>query len=649
MTHSGFACIERGRRVLSRPVKPRTAKVLVTLTLTGLLGAGAPAAGAATATDEMVSCAALGAKRPGTAADRAMGDRLIERFRAGGLTTSAEDFHMPVWKSGATTLTVAAGNGAGTTFDAQSFPYSGTGTVDAPVVDVGTGMPSDFDGKDVRGKLVLVDNGGTYHRTVQVENIMARGGAGMIYVSTSPKNLIQTGSVRWGQRPPASIPAVTVGADTGAAIRARLAAGATSLHLAVQGERVDALTRNIVGIRRGTTYPDRYVVVAGHYDSWYAGANDNCTAVGTLLSTVEANKDIAPAYTMIYIGWGAEEPGLVGSYTWLWRHQDLVPRIAMNINLEETATATFSKGVPTSTPSPTLTFGSTAPAMVALATAAQATSAVVPPVVAPVTAYRAVSGGIIATDFEGFYAQGVQAVSTASSSPYYHTTGDTADNVNAGDLERATAYITQLTRTVQAVPPAALTLREVPKVAVHVPASLPAGAAVPVEVTITDAAGQPVSGDRVLVLADQRDNWAVAEGVAEKLGGGRYRFTVPAGATDAGLTRIRATTSAQTYLADGFATVDQTRGGVLPAGPACRSRRVVVLHVPRTLRGRRVLGLRVSASRGRVRVTKGATRYTVRLDLRKLGKGSVRLRLTAATARGHVVQTRTYRTCTGAG
>ncbi len=77
------------------------------------------------------------------------------------------------------------------------------------------------------------------------------------------------------------------------------------------------MARNIIGIRKGTTHPDRYIVVAGHYDSWYAGANDNCTAVGTLLSIVEANKDVAPAYTMIYIGWDAEEPGLVGSYEWI--------------------------------------------------------------------------------------------------------------------------------------------------------------------------------------------------------------------------------------------------------------------------------------------------------------------------------------------
>lgn len=613
-----------------------------------VLGAclGAAPALAATATDEMVSCAALGPKRPGNAADRTMGDALIGRFRAAGLESSAEDFHMPVWRPSHVSLSIATGPGQGTVIPAESFAYSGTGHLRTEVVDAGAGMPSNYDGKDVRGKIVLVDNGGSYHRTIQIEQIMARGGVGMIYVSASPKNLAQTGSVRWGQRPPAQIPAVTLGSQTGAALRAQMAAGTVTLDLDVAGERVDAVARNIVGVRKGTTYPDRYIVVAGHYDSWYAGANDNCSSVGTLLSVVAANKDVAPAYTMIYIGWGAEEPGLVGSYTWIWRHQDLIPKVVLNVNLEETATATFYNGDPTALPSPTLTLGSTSPAMVALATAAAASNVVLPPVITPIVAARSASGGIIATDIEGFYAQGVQGISTASSSPYYHTTGDTGDTVNGADLERVTAYLRDLTRSAQLVPPEGFAFREVPTVKVSAPASAAPGAAVPVEITLTSPTGDPIDDDHVVVLADQRDNWAVAESPAQSLGGGRYRWTLPAGVTDAGVTRIRATTSTSTYLAHGFATIDQTTGGLLPGGESCRSRRIVELHVSRRLgRTWRVTRLRVTTTHGTVRLRRAARGYTVRLDLRRVTKGTVRVRLDARTTRGRLVQTRLYRTC----
>ncbi len=606
----------------------------------------APTALAGTATDEMITCAALGAKRPGTAADTAMGDRLIDRFRAAGLQTSAEEFHMPVWKSAGTRLSIADGPGKGEVLEAQSFAYSGTGDVRAEVVDVGGASPSDFDGKDVRGKIVMVDNGGVYHRTVQVQEIMKRGGAAMVYVSASPKNLIQTGAVRWGQRPPASIPAITVGSVTGAALRARLDAGRVTLDLSVAGERVDAVGRNIIGMRKGTTYPDRYIVVAGHYDSWYAGANDNCTAVGTLLSVVEANRDVAPAYTMLYIGWDAEEPGLVGSYEWIARHQDLMPKVVLNINLEETATATFRDGVATELPAPVLTLGSSSPAMLALTTAAAASNVVLPPVVAPAFAARAVSGGIIATDIEGFYAQGVQGISTASSSPYYHTTEDTHETINTADLERVTSYIRDLTRSAQSLPPQAFQMREVPVVKVDAPAKAAAGAAVPIDITVTDPFGQPIDGDDVLVLADQRDTWAVAESSAKGLGGGRYRWTLPAGSTDADITRLRATTSTTAYLAHGFAEIDQRAGGLVKPATTCRSRRVITMHVKTRLsRTRKVRRLTVFTSAGKLRLRRTRAGYSVRLDLRRVKKGTVRVRLVARTNRGIVRQSRTYRTC----
>ncbi len=604
------------------------------------VAAGWPAAAhAGTASDEMARCADFGAKRPGSAAGYAMGDRIAERFRAAGLETSLESFHMPVWQSGATQMAIAAGPGAGTSYPTETFPYSGTGDVKAPVVDLGNGGPSDYDGKDVKGKVVLVDRSDTYHRTVQIQQAADHGAAAMLLISASPDNLIQTGTVKDAQRPPAAIPGVTVGSADGARLRAQMAGGTVTLAIKARGARVDGVARNVIGVRRGTTHPDKYVVVAGHYDSWYAGAFDNCTAVGSLLALAEPAANPNPAYTTIYIGWDAEEPGLNGSYTWLAEHQDLVPNIVLNVNLEETANdgppqfalTTGAPGLLTSIGASALTAGFT-------------------PVIAPVTAYRLTSGGVIATDLEGFYGSGVQGVSTASLSDYYHTTADTAEKINLGDLERVTSYLRNLVRNVQALPPEALTLREVPAITVSAPATADAGAAVPVDVTVTGPAGAPVTGARPTVLADQRDNWAIAEGEAQELGGGRYRYELPAGAADADITKLRVQISDTGYLSVGFAKVDQRGGGLLPASKAaCSSRRVIRVHVKRRLgKGRRIVKLRVRAAAGKAKVVKRSHRqFVVRVDLRGVAKRPVRVRLTAKTNRGkRLRQTRTFRTCT---
>jgi predicted secreted protein len=239
----------------------------------------------------------------------------------------------------------------------------------------------------------------------------------------------------------------------------------------------------------------------------------------------------------------------------------------------------------------------------------------------------------------------VQGFTTASVSPYYHTTEDTHDKVNPADLERTTAYITQVTRTVQIVPPELLIQREVPTVKVTAPASANTGAAVPVDIAITGIDGRPISNDRVRVLALQKDNWAVAESFAEPTGNGHYRWTLPAGSTDASVTDLRATTSTATYFAQGYARIDMRKGGLASAAAACRSRRVIDLAVRASVRGRKVTRLRVAAARGKARVRKTRSGYRVRVDLRGVRKGTIRVRLTARTARGTIVQTRTYRTC----
>ena len=282
--------------------------------------------------DEMRACAQLGAKPPGSGAGREQARRIERAFREAGFATTREDFHVPLFQEERTRLTVA-----GKAIPAESFAYGGTGRVEAAVVDVGVGRPADYAGKDVTGKIVMVNRDEAFHRSSQLAQVIARGGAAMLYVSGSPDNLIQEGAVRFAQLAPAPIPTVSVGAQDGAAVRAALAAGAANVTLDVQASREDAVARNVIGVRRGTTHPGKVIVVGAHYDSWHAGAIDNCTAVGSLLSIADAVADVPLAYTVVLAGWDAEEVGLTGSYDWVARHADRLGDIVANVNLEMTA------------------------------------------------------------------------------------------------------------------------------------------------------------------------------------------------------------------------------------------------------------------------------------------------------------------------
>ncbi len=166
------------------------------------------------------------------AAGREQARRLERAFRAAGFATTREQFHVPLFREQRTRLTVG-----GTDVPTESFAYGGTGRMRAEVVDVGVGRPADYAGEDVAGKVVMVTRDEAFHRTAQLDQAIARGGAAMLYVFGAPDNLIQEGTVRFAQLGPAPIPAVSVGARDGAALRASLAGGALAAELEVAASR----------------------------------------------------------------------------------------------------------------------------------------------------------------------------------------------------------------------------------------------------------------------------------------------------------------------------------------------------------------------------------------------------------------------------
>ena len=411
-------------------------------------------------------------------------------------------------------------------------------------MDVGVGRPADYAGKDVAGKIVMVSRDEAFHRTSQLAQVIARGGAAMLYVSGSPDNLIQEGAVRFAQFAPAPIPTVSVGAQDGAALRAALAAGGgLEVTLEVEASREDAVARNVIGVRRGTTHPGKVIVVGAHYDSWHAGAIDNCTAVGSLLSIADAVRDVPLAYTVVLAGWDAEEIGLTGSYDWVARHADRLGDIVANVNLEMTAAEAGA---------PALRFGTSGAKMTELVKQAAAANGYVAADL-PATVVRQISGGILPTDIQPFYSAGIQGFSTFTSTPFYHTPQDVPERVDPASLRRVSAYLRDALLALQQAAPEELAVREVPSVTVRAPERAEAGAEIPVEIELRDPAGAPVTGAPVRILVNQNDHWARHEGTATDLGGGRYRYTIPAGATDAGTTAITATADTPAFIAEGYA------------------------------------------------------------------------------------------------
>lgn len=77
---------------------------------------------------------------------------------------------------------------------------------------------------------------------------------------------------------------------------------------------------NVIARQTGTTRPDEIYIVCAHLDStsWNAdefapGADDNGTGSSAVLEIARVMATVKPAATVLYILWGGEEEGLVGS------------------------------------------------------------------------------------------------------------------------------------------------------------------------------------------------------------------------------------------------------------------------------------------------------------------------------------------------
>src|SRR5690606_24991792 len=81
-------------------------------------------------------------------------------------------------------------------------------------------------------------------------------------------------------------------------------------------------TQNVIGFLPGKSKRDSFVVFSAHYDhlgrvgeAYFPGANDNASGVSMLLELASyyAVPENKPEYSIVFMAFGAEEAGLIGS------------------------------------------------------------------------------------------------------------------------------------------------------------------------------------------------------------------------------------------------------------------------------------------------------------------------------------------------
>ncbi|QCC49859.1 M28 family peptidase [Halapricum salinum] len=233
---------------------------------------------------------------------------------AGAREARIEEFDIQGWARG--TSQIVAGD---TIRDCIALPRSPSGTARGRFVDVGHGLPEDFEDADLEGSVVMADSTvpGWYdrslHRREKYYHAVERGAAAFVFRNHVEGCLPPTGSVGRDDAPIGEIPAVGVSKEVGSRLARRF--DGEEVTVEVEADVHDATS----GIVRASVGPetDERLLLTSHVDAHdiSEGAMDNGAGTATVVEIVNAlTAREAELDTRVAIAcFGAEEVGLKGS------------------------------------------------------------------------------------------------------------------------------------------------------------------------------------------------------------------------------------------------------------------------------------------------------------------------------------------------
>lgn len=483
--------------------------------------------------------AAIGEKRVGTPGGAMAGSYVQSRLAALHLTDlHTEPFAFPRHDviSSSLSMTIA---GAPMTVGFDVFDGSGSGHADADLIFVGSAQPSDLAGKDLTGKVAVVERNQSYHRSTQFVNVAAAGASAMLYISVAQNNLRQVGSVRRSWEALSPIPAITIGADDGLLVKNALAGGQT-VHavIDVQAAMTTATGQNVIARIPGRE-PGQ-IVIGAHYDTWFVGSSDNSSGVTALLALAERRThELKPRYTLVFVAYDGEEVGLYGGYDYLRHHL---------VEANEPILAVLNFEMPSARDTTLLGLGRTNIAVLDEALRAGSLNFLYGLYVT-LDVVPELFGGIIPTDIQGIYRAGVPTISTAVDSPYYHTTADTPDKVDTTFLAMAVDGFDQALDQLFLADPSRFADKDpVLWHATLVAATHTTGQPLHVDVTVTNAAGAPVPNAAIEATMLHDDFFLSGEHTYTADAQGKIGIDLPASEVDQGTNhRYLHVTAGQSY------------------------------------------------------------------------------------------------------
>lgn len=291
----------------------------------------------------------IGPRLTGSDASRAASELLRQTLSTSGLeNVHAEEYPLLTrWRRG--TVSARMLTPVVAPLLVQSFGWSpGTnGTIEAVAVDAGAVLSGSGIPTNAAGAIVLADFPGdrgepgyvTRGRTARA--LAAAGARALLIPSDKRDRLLDIGC--FGNYPRAALPMLSIAREDALRLRRAIARGPVRLSLEMENalEDAPATERNVIAERRGTSIPDRVILVGAHFDSWdtATGANDDGSGVAAIVEVARllSALDIRGRRTIRFAFFSGEEQAILGSHAYVEAHQQELDRIDAVLIMDEGA------------------------------------------------------------------------------------------------------------------------------------------------------------------------------------------------------------------------------------------------------------------------------------------------------------------------
>jgi hypothetical protein len=233
-------------------------------------------------------------------AGRRAAQYLIAAYRRAGLeNVRFEEFYPNRWWPDSYEVTILGGSGQPDE-RLDAFPLwhcQGADDLRLEVVYAGFGTSGEFRGLEVKGKAVLIDMKrilhfiGSYRYAKALDRARDKGALAVIVAETridspSGNSVGSCGKIK-DQRAQKEelfpLPVFSIGKSDSEKIKARIESGPTTVRLNLEYSLTPTKAVNVVGELPGNGKTDEYIIIGGHYDSWFDGAIDNLGSQASLL------------------------------------------------------------------------------------------------------------------------------------------------------------------------------------------------------------------------------------------------------------------------------------------------------------------------------------------------------------------------------